>query len=179
MALNLLPLGDLGAIENNGTVSFGLWLPWVSAADGNAISVKIIHEADQFLQDVPAQAFPLTHSVRAPYGDFWSGTVPIGGTAPSVPGSAWGTPGRYLYRYSIANPNVGMVDWIIDPCAREFGVGKLSAFTLGYSPYTWSAAETQWRTPPLSDLILYELNIAEFGGDLDRTRDVIAYLADL
>ena len=45
---------------------------------------------------------------------------------------AWGSPGRYVYRYTITNPNVGTLDWIIDPCAREFGVGKLSAFTLGY-----------------------------------------------
>ena len=54
MALNLLPLGSLGAVETNGTVTFGLWLPWVSAADGNAVSVKIIHERDQFLQDIAA-----------------------------------------------------------------------------------------------------------------------------
>ena len=109
--------------------------------------------------------------MRAPYGDFWSGTVPIAGTPPAVAGSAWGTPGRYVYRYTIANPNVGTLDWIIDPFAREFGVGKLSAFTLGYQPYVWSAAEAQWRTPALSDLILYEINIAEFGGDLERTRN--------
>jgi len=161
MALNLLPLGTLGAVETNGVVAFGLWLPWVSAADGNSVTVKIIHEDDQFLQGVPPREFPLTHSVRAPYGDFWSGMVPIAGTAPAVPGSAWGTPGRYVYRYAIANPNVGTLDWIIDPCAREFGVGKLSAFTLGYQPYVWSAGEAQWRTPPLSDLIIYEINIAE------------------
>jgi 1,4-alpha-glucan branching enzyme len=95
--------------------------------------------------------------VRSPYGDFWSTTVPIAGTAPSAPGSAWGTPGRYVYRYTIVNPNVGTLDWIIDPFAREFGVGKLSAFTLGYQAYQWSAAEAQWRVPPLSDLILYEV----------------------
>src|SRR5215216_6546984 len=83
----------------------------------------------------------------------------------SVAGSAWGTPGRYLYRYAITNPNVGTLDWIIDPCAREFGIGKLSAFTLGYQPYAWSTAEAQWRTPRLEDLILYEINIAELGGD--------------
>ena len=47
---DLLPLGDLGAIETNGTVTFGLWLPWVSAADGNRVTVKVIHEHDQFLQ---------------------------------------------------------------------------------------------------------------------------------
>ena len=31
--------------------------------------------------------------------------------------------------------------------AREFGVGRQSAFTLGYQPYLWSAGEAQWRTP--------------------------------
>src|SRR6476646_10023793 len=179
MALNLLPMSALGAVESNGAVTFGLWLPWVSAGDGNAVTVKIINEADQFLAGVPAREFPLTHSVRPPYGDFWSTTVPIAGTAPSAPGSAWGTPGRYVYRYTIVNPNVGTLDWIIDPFAREFGVGKLSAFTLGYQAYQWSAAEAQWRVPPLSDLIVYEINVAELGGDLDRTRNVMAYLSDL
>jgi hypothetical protein len=84
-----------------------------------------------------------------------------------------------VYRFTIANPNAGTLDWIIDPFAREFGAGKLSAFTLGYQPYVWSAAEDQWRTPALADLILYEMNIAEFGSDLDRARTVVAYLADL
>jgi len=179
VALNLLPLGTLGAIEANGVVSFGLWLPWVSAADGNAVTVKVIHEDDQFLQDVPPREFALTHSVRAPYGDFWSGTLQIAGTAPAVPGSAWGSPGRYVYRYTIRNPNVGTLDWIIDPFAREFGVGKLSAFTLGYQPYVWSAGEAQWRTPALSDLMLYEIDIAELGSDLAHLRNVVAYLKDL
>ena len=179
MALNLLPIGELGAIETNGTLTFGLWLPWVSAADGNRVAVKIIHETDQFLQNVPPREFPLSHTVRDPYGDFWSVTVPIAGTPPAVAGSAWGMPGRYVYRYTIVSPNVGTLDWIIDPFAREFGVGKLSAFTLGYQPYTWSAEEVDWRTPRLSDLVLYEINIGEFGGDLNRVGNVIAYLADL
>ena len=179
MALNLLPMGQLGAIETNGTLTFGLWLPWVSAADGNRVAVKIIHETDQFLQNVPPREFPLGHTLRDPYGDFWSVTVPIAGTPPAVAGSAWGMPGRYVYRYTIVSPNVGTLDWIIDPFAREFGVGKLSAFTLGYQPYTWSAEEVDWRTPRLSDLVLYEINIGEFGGDLNRVGNVIAYLADL
>src|ERR1041385_293754 len=154
MALNLLPLGSLGAVETNGTVTFGIWLPWVSDADGNTVSVKIIHERDQFLQNIPPNEFPLAHTVRAPYGDFWSVTVPIAGT-PAHPGAAWGSPGRYVFRYRIDNPNAGSLDWIIDPFAREFGVGKLSAFTLGYQPYTWSANEANWRTPLLQDLVFY------------------------
>jgi maltooligosyltrehalose trehalohydrolase len=179
MALNLLPLSQLGAIETDGTVAFGLWLPWVSATDGNQVSVKIIHEADQFLQRIPPREFPLTHSVREPYGDFWSTAVAIAGTASEVPGSAWGSAGRYVYRYTIRNPAVGLLDWIIDPYAREFGVGKLSAFTLGYQPYIWSEQEKNWKTPELADLVLYEINIAELGSDLDRARDRMAYLSDL
>jgi len=178
MSLSLLPLGTLGAIEANGTVTFGIYLPWVSAADGNAVTVKIIHERDQFLQTIPPREFQLTHSVRPPYGDFWTVTVPVAAASPA-PGSAWGSPGRYVYRYRIDNPNVGALDWIIDPCAREFGVGKLSAFTLGYQPYTWSSAETNWKTPNLADLVFYEVNIAELGGDLERTRNLMAYLNDL
>src|SRR5262252_7628243 len=178
MAMTLLPLSTLGAIETNGNVTFGIWLPWVSDADGNSVTVKIIHERDQFLQNIPPKEFLLAHSDRAPYGDFWSVTVPIT-AAPPAAGSAWGSPGRYVYRYRINNPNVGMLDWIIDPFAREFGVGKLSAFTLGYQPYIWSAAEAHWQPPLLSDLILYEIYIGEFGGDLDRVENVVAYLADL
>lgn len=177
--MNLMPLGSLGAVETNGTVTFGLLLPWVSAADGNVVTVKIIHEVDQFLQEIPAREFQLAHNVRPPYGDFWSVTVPISGTPPAVQGSAWSNPGRYVYRYTITNPNVGTLDWIIDPFAREFGVGKQSAFTLAYQPYVWSAGEAQWRTPALADLILYEVNIAEFGNDFDRVRGLVAYLADL
>ncbi len=179
MASTLLPLDALGAIEQNGTVTFGLWLPWVSAADGNAVTVKVIHESDQFLQKIVPREFPMTHGVRAPYGDFWSVTVPIAGSPPATTSSAWGTNGRYLYRYRIDNPSVGSLDWIIDPCAREFGVGKVSAFTLGYQPYAWSASETAWRVPELADLVLYEINIAEFGGDLERARQLMSYLADL
>ncbi|MCM0084413.1 hypothetical protein L4X63_22810 [Geomonas sp. Red32] len=179
MSASLLPLTTLGAIENNGTVTFGVWLPWVSDADGNSVSVKIIHEKDQFLQAIPPSEFPMAHSVRQPYGDYWSVTVPIAGTSPPAPGSAWGTPGRYVYRYQVTNPSVGVLDWVIDPCAREFGAGKLSAFTLGYQPYQWSAGESSWKTPPLSDLIIYEADIAELGGDLERTQELLSYLADL
>jgi 1,4-alpha-glucan branching enzyme len=179
MPANLLPMGQLGAIESAGTVTFGVWLPWVSAADGNQVSVRIIHERDQFLQNVAARDVPMAHAVKPPHGDYWSAAVPIAGTAPAVPGSAWGQPGRYLYRYCVQNPNAGPLDWIVDPCAREFGLGKQSAFTLGYQPHVWSAGEAAWRTPALEDLVVYELHIAELGGDLERTAELFPYLHDL
>lgn len=180
MPASLLQLNTLGAIENaDGSVTFGIWLPWVSAADGNSVTLKLIHEKDQFLQGIPPREFQLAYNMRAPYGDYWSTTVPIKGTPPAVAASAWGQPGRYLYRYQVNNPNVGSLDWITDPCAREFGPGKLSAFTLGYQPHPWSAAEASWKTPELSDLILYEVNVAEFAGDIKRACTVLDYLADL
>jgi maltooligosyltrehalose trehalohydrolase len=175
---NLLPMNSLGAVENAGAVTFGLLLPWVSAADGNKISVKVIHEDDQYMQGIPPQEFQLNHGALGSHGDYWSATVQIAGaTAPS--GSSWGKPGRYVYRYVINNPNVGVLDWIIDPFAREFGVGKLSAFTLGYTPYSWSAAEAAWKAPPLRDLVMYEVNVAELGGDLARIQHLMDYLRDL
>lgn len=171
-------MNQLGAIESNGSVNFGVWFPWLWAADGNRVSVKLIHENDRFLQHVPAREFPLDQSDRAPYGAYWSTTVPIAGT-PAIPGSAWGTPGTYLYRYCVRNPDVGELDWVLDPVSREFGAGKQSAFTLGYSPYVWSAAEASWRTPALADLVIYELDIAEFAGDLRKAAGLMPYLRDL
>ena len=177
MGASLLPLNVLGAIEQNGVVGFGVWFPWLTAADGNQVTVKIIHQADQFLQGVPAREFSLACSDRPPYGAFWSASVSIAG--PAVAGTSWGQPGKYLYRYCVTNPRVGHLDWVLDPVSREFGLGKQSAFTLGYQPYLWSAGEATWRTPAIEDLMMYELDIAEFGGDLVRAAGLLPYLRDL
>jgi maltooligosyltrehalose trehalohydrolase len=179
--MNLLPMDILGAREiSPGIIDFGLFLPWVSAKDGNRLWVKVIHEKDQFLQDIQPTLVELTHSDDPVYGDYWSVKVNISLYPKPRPGSAWGSPGKYVYRYCLENPNTqGMIDWIIDPFAREYGVGKLSAFTLGYEAYSWSDNELIWKTPVLDDLILYELMINEFGGDIDRTIAQLDYLADL
>jgi maltooligosyltrehalose trehalohydrolase len=179
--MNLLPLDKLGAREiADGVIDFGLFLPWVSAGDGNRLWAKVIHEKDQFLQDSQPLEFELTHDSDPEYGDYWSTEVDIGQSLPPHPQSAWGTPGRYVYRYCLQNPNTpGRIDWIIDPFAREFGVGKLSAFTMGYVDYEWDQNEDNWKTPALQELVLYELMLAEFGGDIDGAISRLDYLADL
>jgi 1,4-alpha-glucan branching enzyme len=179
--MKLLPLHKLGAREiSAGVIDFGLFLPWVSAGHGNRLWVKVIHEKDQFLQEIQPLEFELSHSTDPEYGDYWAAQVDIGQHPAPHPQSAWGTPGRYVYRYCLQNPNTpGRIDWIIDPFAREFGVGKLSAFTLGYQEYEWSPEESNWKTPALNDLIFYELMISEFGGSIDGTIQQLAYLADL
>lgn len=179
--MNLLPLQRLGPREASpGVVDFGLLLPWVSARDGNRLRIKIIHEEDQFLQRILPLVFELTHSVDPQYGDFWSAQVDVAGHSPPALGSAWGRPGRYVYRFELQSPLVHRpIDWIVDPFAREFGIGKLSAFTLGYEAHAWSATEEDWQTPELADLVLYELMITEFGGDIEGTIARLPYLADL
>src|SRR4051812_26454226 len=113
MASALLPMDQLGAIETAGAVRFGIFLPWVAPGDGFAVTVKVIHERDQFRQDVPPRQIAMQHEVRAPYGDYWSGTVQIAGT--NVPDTSWGQPGRYAYRYCVTNADGRTFDWVVDP----------------------------------------------------------------
>jgi maltooligosyltrehalose trehalohydrolase len=178
--VKLLPMERLGAHETGGGFDFGLLLPWVSAGDGNRVSVKIIHEHDQFLQAIQPLEIPLSHTDDPENGDYWSGRVELDPALDVQPGSAWGDPGRYVYRYVVHPPHgAAPIDWVIDPFAREFGVGKLSAITCGYEDHAWSEHEAAWRTPALADLVIYELMVSEFGGDINGAIAHLDYLADL
>jgi hypothetical protein len=75
--MKLLPLDKLGAREANGDVNFGVFFPWVSKNDGNRLWVKVIHEKDQFLQDIQPLIFEMDHSSDPEYGDYWSTQVSI------------------------------------------------------------------------------------------------------
>jgi maltooligosyltrehalose trehalohydrolase len=178
--MKFLPMNKLGAVEiAPKVVQFGIFLPGVDSAKGYAVSVKIIHEVDQYIQAAQAALVPQAHSVDATYGDFWSGKIDLN-TAPAPPGSsAFGKQGRYVYRYFIHSPTRGDIDFIIDPFSREVGVGRLSAITVGGASHTFSANETVWKTPPLKNAIIYELMISEFRHDLHRTIKQLPYLADL
>lgn len=182
--MQLLPLDQLGARQTNAsTLQFGMLLPWVTPDNGQQLVVKLVHEHDQFL--VPEVVVPMMHSMHPRYGDLWSATVDLTTIPAAVAGSHWGKPGRYVYRYALSGPNGKEIDWIIDPYARDFGVGKQSAITVGYVPHTWSASEATWKTPLLEDLVMYELNLAEFSPDsegegaIDGAIDRLDYLADL
>jgi 1,4-alpha-glucan branching enzyme len=181
--MKLLPLDKLGAREGPpGIINFGIFLPGISPSfpfNDTNLRVKIIHEDDQFIQDIQPTVVRLQHSVDGEYGDYWSGqTQPDVSTAPH-PRSAWGEPGKYVYRYCLYKAEHPEIDWIIDPFAREFGVGKLSGITLGYTHHEWDASEYSWKIHNIDDLIMYELNINEFGGDIERTVKLLSYLADL
>jgi maltooligosyltrehalose trehalohydrolase len=175
--MDTLPIDQLGARETApGSVEFRVLLPWVSPAGGNTVRLKVIHERDQFLRDVPARVFPLVHETDPQWGDAWSATIAI---APDGDGSAWGLPGKYVYRYAVTNPQAGEVDFVGDPFAREFGIGRLSAFTLGFVPRPWEASEDSWRVPGLPDLVMYEMMVSEFARDIEQATQQLAYVRDL
>jgi maltooligosyltrehalose trehalohydrolase len=179
--MNLIPLNELGPHElPNNHVKFGFLLPWVSSANGNRLFVKVIHEEDQFLQQIPAKRFELSHSIHPVYGDFWSGEIEIKTTDRAISASAWGNEGQYVYRYELESPLLtAPLDWIVDPFARESGVGRQSAFTLGYEDHAWKPVEDTWKTPALNDLIAYEIMLHEFASDLKGAFQKLPYLRDL
>ncbi|HOW67377.1 MAG TPA: alpha-amylase family glycosyl hydrolase [Candidatus Paceibacterota bacterium] len=174
--MKFMPIHKLGPHANGSQVHFGTLFPGVSPQDGYAIELRVIHENDQFIQTEPAHRLPLNHSLDPAYGDYWEATLDL-----SSPGSGahWGAPGSYVYRYAARKPDGTEIDWIIDPFARQFGVGRHAAFTHGYQPYAWSAAEAQWKTPRHHDLVLYEINVMEFAGSFDRAIERLDYLRDL
>ncbi len=179
--MKLVDITSLGARQlSSNEASFGIILPWISPSDGYRLYVKIIHEKDQFLQEIPPLKFELTHGLHPDYGDLWTTQIRLDPSSRPKAKSAWGLPGRYLYRYQLEHSARDLkIDWIVDPFAREFGTGKLSAFTLGYEHYQWSRHEQEWKTPELRDLIIYELMITEFGESLQGAGEKLDYLADL
>ncbi|MFZ3334149.1 MAG: hypothetical protein WA197_26195 [Candidatus Acidiferrales bacterium] len=85
--MNYLSMNQLGALEiSPKVVQFGIFLPGVDSSHGYAVSVKIIHETDQYLQAVQPALVTQTHSVDPSYGDYWSGQIDLN-TATPPPGS--------------------------------------------------------------------------------------------
>ena len=92
-------------------------------------------------------------------------------------------PGTYLYRFEITGPAKKSGQQVRslffgDPCARETDVGVFSVFRIqDGSSFTWNDAD--FKVPPLDEIILYELNVAEFGGTFAGVADRIPYLLSL
>jgi len=179
-----LPIGKLGARETTpGTIEFGLYLPGITA-QGFQIVVRIINEADQFIQSELPYDFPLrvTPDADFPNGDYWTATVDttaIPNGQPLVTGSHWTSGGRYVYRYVVTTPDGRAIDFVIDPYCRENGVGDLSAISVGFANHGWSDHEADWKTPLLSEVIVYELMMSEFGNDINGSIKLLDYLQDL
>lgn len=68
--MHLLPLDKLGARETAaGIVEFGIFLPKISSDDDYRLWVKIIHEYDRLIQNIPPNEFELAYGIDLEYGD--------------------------------------------------------------------------------------------------------------
>jgi maltooligosyltrehalose trehalohydrolase len=167
---------EVGVHVSGTSVQFGMYLPGVTKADGFDLRVRIIHIADQFVPEIPSVPQSLTFDPAHPLG-LWSATVDL--TAVAAPsGSHFGQNGQYLYRYDLLRNGAVVTQTFLDPFAVENGPGLLGVFTVGAQPaFSWTDAA--YRTPPLDELVIYELNVAEFYGTFAGVITRLDYLDGL
>ena len=162
------------------TVTFGVYLPGIEPQAGYEVVVRVIHKDDRFVPDINTMDFPLT-PVADSANNLWQANV----TVPVTPGTHFGQPGTYLYRYQFLQTLPGtlspqvLVRWFTDPFARATDIGELSAFvTPGFVPdFVWT--DQQWKTPELEDLVVYELHVEEFNSTFDGVIERLTYLKSL
>ena len=97
----MIDLDEVGAhvdVAGRLVVRFGIYLPDITAAKGYQLVARVIHEKDQFAIEIPAKNFLLTFDEQNPLG-LWSGTIDL--TEYKDTASQFGTPGTYLYRYTL------------------------------------------------------------------------------
>ncbi len=161
-------------------VRFRVFLPGIAMDRGFSVKVYVINKRDQYDASVPAGVYDL---LPAPLGagedDLWG----------DVAGTLWQTslvpmsPGTYMYRFEIVGPsrdggNHVRSLYFGDPCARETDSGVFSIVRIPapvYSPWD----DGNFNVPPFDELILYELNVAEFGGTFNGVAERIPYLVSL
>lgn len=182
--MDLIPLDDLSIKTHNAEVEFGLLLPYISVNEGFRVFAKAIHEYDQFLQDIKPVQIEMQqkpHQHLNEYGFFWYAKVDLSKTDGNN-STHWGTPGKYLYRFAVESSLGKLVDWVVDPFARDYEMGKQSSFSIGENgSFSWrqSTDEKTWKTPKLNDLIVYEMMIHEFVGNFNKSLRMLDYLADM
>jgi maltooligosyltrehalose trehalohydrolase len=166
---------------NGVNVGFGVYLPGIDAADGFQVIVRVIHKEDRFNPSIPPMDFPLQQVTGSAYNRWQTDQALL----TPVPGTHFGQPGTYLYRYQLLRlePSSGasriVTRWFTDPFALKTDVGELSAFnTPGLEPdFVWTDAD--WRTPEIDDLIVYELHVEEFNSTFDGVVERLDYLRAL
>jgi 1,4-alpha-glucan branching enzyme len=169
---------EVGAHVEGKTVRFGVYLPGIGRASGFDVQVRIIHAADQFVPEIPPTSRALAFDDKHPLG-LWSLSLDLGQAAGGAAGPGhFGQDGQYLYRYALRRNGADVTSVFLDPFATENGPGLLSSFAVGHaSHFHWTDGD--YRTPPLDELIIYELDVAEFYGTFDGVVARLDYLAGL
>ncbi len=175
----MIHLNDVGAFASAITASgvnvrFGVYLPGITSQDGYEVLVLVIHKDDRFVPDIKPIKFPLILVDGSPK-NLWQADV----TIPVKPGTQFGQPGTYLYRYQLLKNQQVITSWFTDPFARATDVGDLSAFiTPGFVPdFVWE--DDAWKVPELENLVVYELHVEEFNSTFDGVIERLPYLKSL
>lgn len=176
----MIDLNTVGAqaeqtAANQWRIRFGLYLPGITPQKGYRLVVRVIHELDQFIHDIPPQECELSWVGGSPH-DLWQQAIDI---APPNPANGhFGTNGTYLYRYQLLRNDEPIVFWFADPFGRDTGTGTLSAVTIPAAPaFAW--ADAAFKTPHVDDMVVYELHAAEFNRTFDGIEKQLDYLYGL
>lgn len=181
----MIQLQEVGAYAQAATeqgvhVTFGIYLPGITADDSYEVHVLILHKNDHFIADIVPHRFSLTHQPNSP-NDLWRADVQL----EREPNTHFGQPGTYLYRFQLLrlDQNTGeksvVTRWFTDPFARATDIGLLSAFTTPDSVPDFAWTDQTWKTPELDDLVVYELNVEEFNSTFEGIIERIPYLKAL
>lgn len=154
---------------------FGLFLPGIRYVDGYEVKVRIIHEEDSHTEGIEPKDFYLNWNHDSRY-DLWNLEIRL--PEPVNHLGNFGKPGKYWYRFQLLKHKTEIVDWFSDPFATETGVGTFSAFTVGdKGNFDWS--DNEFKVPDVSDMLVYELNVAEFHGNFQGIIKELPYLQSL
>jgi maltooligosyltrehalose trehalohydrolase len=184
--IDLNQVGAFASFQANGEahIRFGLYLPNVRppaapSLSGFAVKVRIIHASDRFNPSVSTLDAALQW-VDGSALDLWQADVNL----PTDPQSHAGLEGEYLYRYQLwwadeKGVATLVTDWFPDPFARSTDIGLMSATVLSKATTVFKWTDDAYRTPELADLVVYELQVAEFNETFDGVVDRLDYLASL
>ncbi len=172
-------LSETGPEIQGNKVRFRILLPGIEPP-AFTVKVYIISKPGQFDVNIPAlihelQVDPILPGASGNWGD--------------IPKNRWVSnfvtlpPGVYLYRFEISGPSPDEGNsvrslYFGDPFARETDAGIFSVCRLPAPPqFAWN--DINFQVPPLDEIILYELNVAEFGTTFGGVAERIPYLVSL
>lgn len=173
-------IDETGPEVRENDARFRILLPGIEESRGFSVKVYLIDKKDQFNVNIRPKIFSLTiDSLNPGSDDKWGEISKNNWCSETIPLD----PGTYLYRFEITGPERGTGTsvrslYFGDPFARETDAGIFSVLRIPPEARpAWD--DSAFKVPPLEELILYELNVAEFGETFEGVSDRIPYLLSL
>lgn len=170
-----MDISAYGPLITGAKVRFRIPLPSFNPNDFQ-VKVYYIKRKDQFDKNVGAIDLVLTHqpnSTPSPWDnaqeDLW-----ISEEIQLEPNE------EYIYRFRIIRkPDKKKSRFFGDPFARDTASGTFSLLKTSNESFRWGDGENNFKVPKCEDIILYELNVAEFNNNFQGIIEKIPYLLSL